>query len=51
MKILLYTTALVFVGSCATLSHKEKIQALKDNIEIYQPSNLKTYANTITSNE
>jgi Peptidase family M28 len=51
MKILLYTTALVFVGSCATLSHKEKIQALKDNIEIYQPSNLKTYANTITASE
>ena len=51
MKILLYTTALVIVGSCATLSHKEKIQALKDNIEIYQPSNLKTYANTITASE
>jgi hypothetical protein len=51
MKILLYTTALIIVGSCATLSHKEKIQALKDNIEIYQPSNLKTYANTITANE
>jgi len=51
MKILLYTTALVIVGSCATLSYKEKIQAIKDNIEIYQPSQLKTYANTITASE
>jgi Zn-dependent M28 family amino/carboxypeptidase len=51
MKILLYTTALIIVGSCATLSHKEKIQALKGNIEIYQPLNLKAYANTITASE
>jgi Zn-dependent M28 family amino/carboxypeptidase len=51
MKILLYASAIVMVGSCATLSHKEKIEAIKDNIEIYKPSKLKTYANTITASE
>lgn len=51
MKILLYTTALVLIGSCASLSHKEKIQAIKDNIKIHKPSQLKKYANTISKNE
>jgi len=51
MKITLYASALIMIGSCATLSHKEKIQAIRDNIEIYQPSQLKLYANTITASE
>jgi hypothetical protein len=51
MKILLYATAFAFVGSCATLSHKEKIQNIKDNIHIESPEKLTAYANTITANE
>lgn len=51
MKIILYVSTLLFVGSCATLSHKENIQAIRDNIDIYKPSILKTYANTITASE
>ena len=51
MKILVYATALSFVGSCATLSHKEKIQEITDNIRIEQPNIIIDYANTITANE
>jgi len=51
MKILVYVSALALVGSCASLSHKEKIQAITDNIEIAQPDQLKTYSKTITSRE
>ncbi len=51
MKILLYATALSFVGSCATLSHKEKIQEIKDSIIIEQSDKIMDYANTITANE
>ncbi len=51
MKVLLYASTLLFIGSCATLSHKEKIQTLRDNVDIYKPSILKTYANTITASE
>lgn len=51
MKIIVYASALILVGSCATLSHKEKIQAIKNNITIEQPQKIKTYANTITAIE
>ena len=51
MKVLIYASAFALVGSCASLSHKEKMQAIADNIEISQPDHLKTYAQTITSNE
>ena len=51
MKIFLFTTALLFVGSCATLSHNEKIQEIKDNIVIEQPAKIMAYANTITGKE
>ena len=51
VKILLFTTVLSFVGSCATLSHNEKIQNIKDNIIIEQPNRIMAYANTITANE
>ena len=51
MKIALYISGLVLIGSCASLSHKEKIQAIKDNIHIAQPEQIITYANTITAQE
>ena len=51
MKILVYASAFILVGSCATLSNKEKIQAIADNIEISQPDLIKKYSETITSNE
>ena len=51
VKIFLFTTALSFVGSCATLSHNEKIQEIKDNIVIEQPAKIMAYANTITGKE
>ena len=51
MKIALYISGLALIGSCATLSHKEKIQAIKDNIDIVRPEQIITYANTITAHE
>ena len=51
MKVLVYASALILVGSCATLSNKEKVQAIADNIEIAQPDQLKIYSKTITSKE
>jgi len=51
MKIVIYASALLLVGSCATLSHKENIQAIKNNIIIAQPKNIETYASTITAKE
>ena len=51
MKLFVYASALVLVGSCATLSHKEKIQAIKDNIQIEEPKQIAKYANTITELE
>ncbi|TJY35811.1 M28 family metallopeptidase [Pontimicrobium aquaticum] len=51
MKVLIYVSALVLIGSCASLSHKEKMQAIADNIEIVQPEQVKTYSKTITSTE
>lgn len=51
MKVLIYASAIVLVGSCSNLSHKEKVQAIVDNIEIVNPETIETYANTITSRE
>ena len=51
MKLFVYASALVLVGSCATLSHKEKIQAIKDNISIEAPEQIEKYASTITTLE
>jgi hypothetical protein len=51
MKLLIYFSALSMVGSCATLSYKEKIQNIKDGISIEQPEKIVHYANTITSTE
>lgn len=51
MKILLYASALAIVGSCVTLSHREKVQNIKDNINIEVPNKILEYANTITARE
>lgn len=51
MKLLIYLSALSIVGSCATLSSKEKIQNIKNGILIEQPEKIQEYANTITSEE
>ncbi|WP_299228974.1 M28 family peptidase [uncultured Psychroserpens sp.] len=51
MKTLLVASALTLVGSCATLSHKEKLQNVKDSIVFDEIATIKTYANTITSEE
>lgn len=51
MKIYLYASAMVLVGSCSSLSHKEKMQAIVDNIEIAKPNQIETYSKTITSKE
>jgi len=51
MKFLICFSALSIVGSCATLSYKEKIQNIKDGISIEQPEKIVHYANTITSSE
>jgi hypothetical protein len=51
MKLLIYISAFSIVGSCATLSNKEKIQNIKDGISIHNPEHIEQYANSITSNE
>lgn len=51
MKALIYATAFSFIGSCATLSHKEKIEAITNNITIQDSIQVITYANSITANE
>jgi len=51
MKILIYASAIVLIGSCSNFSHKEKMQYIADNIEIVQPNQLELYSNTITSRE
>ena len=51
MKSLIYASVFTIIGSCASLSHKEKVQALKDTIVIENPKTIESYANTITSKE
>lgn len=51
MKLLLYASAFAIVGSCATISHKEKIQNIKDSIKIEQSDKIMEYAGTITAKE
>jgi Zn-dependent M28 family amino/carboxypeptidase len=51
MKFFVCVSLLSIVGSCATLSHKEKIQNIKDGISIEQPEKIKQYSSTITSTE
>ncbi|MCB0463805.1 MAG: M28 family metallopeptidase [Flavobacteriaceae bacterium] len=51
MKIFVCVSLLSIVGSCATLSYKEKIQNIKDGIVVNQPDKIKQYSSTITSTE
>jgi len=51
MKVLLVASALSLVGSCATLSHTEKLQKIQDNIVFDEKSIIEKYANTITRDE
>lgn len=51
MKIIICLSVLSIVGACSDLSHKEKIQNLKDSVKIEQPNILMQYAKTITAND
>ena len=51
MKPFVFLSAFLIVGACAEKSYKEKIQDVKDSIEIVEPELSQQYANTITSNE
>jgi len=50
MKVLI-ASALLFVGSCATIRHSEKINNLKNSISYSDESIVHKYLNTITSEE
>ncbi len=51
MKSLFYISILATIGSCATKSHKEKIQDIKDGIVIESPTQAFNYAATISTEE
>lgn len=51
MKALIVASALTLVGSCATLSHSEKLQNIKDSIVFTDANIITNYANTITPEE
>lgn len=51
MKVFICASILSIVGSCASLSNKEKIQNIKDGISIEQPEQVVKYSNTITQVE
>ena len=51
MKFFICASLLSIIGSCATLSNKEKIQHIKDGITISQPEKILYYSNTITARE
>ena len=51
MKSLIVTLVLTLVGSCATLSHTEKLQHIKDSIVFTDADLINNYASTITSAE
>jgi len=51
MKALIVASALTLVGSCATLSHTEKLQNIKDSIVFTDANIINDYANTITTEE
>ena len=48
---LLVASALIFVGSCATLSHSEKIDNLKHSITYNNKVAVQDYLNTISAEE
>ena len=47
----LIASALLLVGSCATLRHSEKIDNLKDSIHYNDKDIVEKYLNTINTNE
>ncbi|MEY8847609.1 M28 family peptidase [Psychroserpens sp. XS_ASV72] len=51
MKIQAVTSLLILVGSCATLSHTEKLENIKSNIVFFDTDIINKYANTITAEE
>lgn len=51
IKLQIVTLSLILVGSCATLSQKEKITAIKIKIAFNDKEIVKKYASTITSEE
>ncbi len=51
MKVLAIASALTLVGSCATLSHKEKLQNIKDSVVFNDTELIAKYSKTITSEE
>ncbi|MBU2928634.1 M28 family metallopeptidase [Winogradskyella psychrotolerans] len=46
-----YASVLLFVGSCATIRHSEKINNLKNSISFKDKTVVTSYLNTITSEE
>ncbi|MBT8254648.1 MAG: peptidase M28, partial [Bacteroidia bacterium] len=51
MKTLAFLSAFLLVGACATQSHKEKIQSIKNSVQIIEQKDVMEYASTITINE
>ncbi|MDX1471738.1 MAG: peptidase M28, partial [Flavobacteriaceae bacterium] len=50
MKFLIFW-ALTFVGSCATVSHVDKIESIEAGIEFKNKNLVEKYANSITADE
>lgn len=51
MKVLAVASLLTLVGSCATLSHTEKLEEIKESIVFSDAQIINNYSNTITSDE
>ena len=51
MKFQIIALSLTLVGSCATLSHKEKIEKLRNSIVFEDISAIEQFSNTITAEE
>ena len=51
MKLQLIALSLTLVGSCATLSHKQKMAQIQERIVFKDAKTVSKYANTITSEE
>lgn len=49
MKILLIVSALTIVGACSHKRHSEKLADVKNSIHFEKESNIRSFANTITS--
>ncbi|NNK88091.1 MAG: M28 family peptidase [Flavobacteriaceae bacterium] len=51
MKALTSIVVFLVVGACATQSYREKIQDIKDSVEIIEQDDVEAYSKTITLNE